>query len=150
MARSAGHLILAAFLLCQLLILPSANAAPGVIGSQKPFRLPNILGSSNHGSHNKASYPALDRALKSLSGVSQQVVETFESVMSELGSDVFKHLTWTLPHKDVVSRPDREWRYRVSSDATPEHSLRIREPKNLGVDDVKQVRIATSSETTLC
>lgn len=103
--------------------------------SQKTFRLgaqiPHVTSSANGRS------AAIEKALKALDQVSSQVIETFESVMGELG-DISKHLTWSLPKKVATPRL-AGWDYTVSSTALPEHSLRVKQPNSLGVDDVKQV-----------
>jgi hypothetical protein len=94
--------------------------------------------STNHNHHVVGNrLPSMESALNALRGASAQVVETFESVMSELG-DASKHLTWSLPKKTVEVRPN-DWDFTVSTTALPEHSLRVKKPNNLGVDDVKQV-----------
>lgn len=85
--------------------------------------------------------PCLDVALQSLSDASFEVLETFESVMSEL-RDAARELTWTLPEKNVLPRPSKDWDFTVASSALPEHALRVKKPKSLGVDDVKQVYTA--------
>jgi len=87
--------------------------------------------------------PCLNFALQSLRDASSQVLETFESVMSEL-RDAARDMTWSLPKKNVVPRPD-DWDFIVSSSALSEHSLRVKRPDGLGVDDVKQVYAELSS-----
>jgi hypothetical protein len=84
--------------------------------------------------------PCLDVALQSLRDASAQVLDTFEAVMSEF-RDAANDLTWTLPKKNIVPRPDKDWDFSVSSSALPEHALRVKKPDGLGVDDVKQVCI---------
>jgi len=81
----------------------------------------------------------MESTLNALRGASTQVLETFESVMSELG-DTSNRLTWSLPKKAVQARPNG-WDFTVSTTALPEHSLRVKKPSDLGVDDVKQVPI---------
>jgi len=81
--------------------------------------------------------PAVQSALKSLRDASPQVIETFEKVMAELG-DISQSLTWMLPQKQVVPRPN-DWDFTITTKALPEHSLRIKQPNELGVDDVRQV-----------
>ena len=105
--------------------------------SQTPFKLGAQVPQAAHGSPDGRS-PALEHALKTLSQVSSQVIETFETVMADL-SDVSRHLTWSLPRKVATPRLSG-WDYTVSSAALPEHSLRVKQPNSLGVDDVKQVR----------
>jgi hypothetical protein len=118
-----------------LLTAGIVNGTPfGSKSPQTPFNLPqDNLRSSVSTSRNAA----MEYAMKTLTGVSSQVVETFETVMGEL-SDVSKHLTWSLPEKAVKPRPEG-WAYTVSSAALPEHALRVKKPDRLGVDDVKQV-----------
>jgi len=81
--------------------------------------------------------PCLNFALQSLREASSQVIETFESVMAEF-RDVARDMTWSLPKKHVVPRPN-DWDFIVSSSALAEHSLRVKRPEGLGIDDVKQV-----------
>lgn len=105
--------------------------------SQIPFKLGGQVPQAPHRSADGRG-PAFKNALKALSQASSQVIETFETVMAEL-SDVSRHLTWSLPRKVVTPRLDG-WDHTVSSAALPEHSLRVKQPNSLGVDDVKQVR----------
>jgi hypothetical protein len=119
-----------------LLTAGIVNGTPfGSKSPQTPFNLPqdNVKSPASSISRNAA----MEYAMKTLTGVSSQVVETFETVMGEL-SDVSKHLTWSLPEKAVKPRPEG-WAYTVSSAALPEHALRVKKPDSLGVDDVKQV-----------
>lgn len=107
---------------------------------QKPFNLPKEEAASKQEyrpAKDGSRFPSMNVALKALNEVSSQAIETFETVMSELG-DVSKHLIWSLPQKEVKVRP-YDWDFTVSTSALPEHSLRVKEPDNLGVDDVKQV-----------
>jgi hypothetical protein len=123
-----------------LSLLLNANASPLTQnnGPQTHFSLSKEHSESTHHHHVAGSrLPSMESALNALRGASAQVVETFESVMSELG-DSSKHLTWSLPKKAVEARPN-DWDFTVSTTALPEHSLRVKKPNNLGVDDVKQV-----------
>ena len=104
---------------------------------QKPFNIPKQNPLFAHHSATGGRLPSLDVALKSLGEASSQVIETFENVMSELGDDA-KRMTWSLPQKAVKARP-HDWDFTVSTTALPEHSLRVKTPDGLGVDDVKQV-----------
>ena len=114
--------------------------------SQKPFKLGEQTPQAAHGSADGRS-PAVENALKALSQASSQVIKTFETVMADL-SDVSRHLTWSLPRKVVTPRLGG-WDYTVSSAALPEHSLRVKQPNSLGVDDVKQVRSIFSGTVRL-
>jgi hypothetical protein len=105
--------------------------------SQKVFNIPKQNPQSGHHSATGSRLPSLDVALESLGEASSQVIETFENVMSELADDA-KHMTWSLPQKAVKARP-HDWDFTVSTTALPEHSLRVKKPDSLGVDDVKQV-----------
>jgi hypothetical protein len=104
---------------------------------QKPFNIPKQTPQPPHHSATGGRLPSLDVALKSLDEASLQLIETFENVMSELGDNA-KHMTWSLPQKAVKARP-HDWDFTVSTTALPEHSLRVKKPDSLGVDDVKQV-----------
>ena|ERR1700676_534098 len=119
----------------------SAHAKPFITGPQTAFQLGDPSAQQSHSSANGGRNAAMEYAMKALTGVSAQVAETFETVMAELG-DVSKHMTWSLPKKVVTPRPDG-WDATVSSAALPEHSLRVKTPNSLGVDDVKQVIIHT-------
>jgi hypothetical protein len=127
-----------------LSLLLIANASPLIENNaQTHFSLSKDKVESTHHQHVASTnrVPSLESALNALRGASVQVVETFESVMSELG-DASKHLTWSLPQKAVNARPG-DWDFTVSTHALPEHSLRVKKPNNLGVDDVKQVQKLT-------
>ena len=138
MARQHSILSLSTFILLSVLLTTYLAHANPLI--QKPFYLPKEEAASKQ-AHRPPSdgnrFPSMDVALKALDEASSQVIETFETVMSELG-DVSKHLTWSLPKKEVKARP-YEWDFTVSTSALPEHSLRVKKPGSLGVDDVKQV-----------
>jgi len=125
-----------------LSLLLIANASPLIQNNadQTHFSLSKEQSESTHHHHvaDNSRMPSMESALNALRGASAQVVETFESVMSELG-DASKHLTWSLPQKAVNARP-HDWDFTVSTTALPEHSLRVKKPNNLGVDDVKQVQ----------
>lgn len=122
-----------------LLTAGIVNGSPfGSKSPQTPFNLPEHKHVSSPASAGRNA--AMEYAMKALTGVSSQVVETFETVMGEL-SDVSKHLTWSLPEKEATRRLDG-WEYTVSSAALPEHALRVKKPDSLGVDDVKQVSSA--------
>ena len=108
--------------------------------SQKTFKLGAQLPQVASSAPGRSA--AIENALKALTQVSSQVLDTFESVMGEL-SDVSKHLTWSLPQKLATPRLSG-WDYTVSSAALPEHSLRVKQPNSLGVDNVKQVRLSLS------
>jgi len=114
------------------------HASP--LTQQIPFQHPALAAKAASTSSAKWAdrLPCLDVALQSLLDASAQVIETFESVMSEF-RDAANDLTWTLPKKNVVPRPTHDWDFSVSSSALPEHSLRVKKPDSLGVDDVKQV-----------
>ena len=137
MIRQHSILYLSTLILLSLVLTPYvAHANPFI---QKPLNILNAEATSKQehrpakdGSHSTS----MDVALKALNEASSQVIETFEAVMSELG-DVSKHLTWSLPKKEVNARP-QDWEFTVSTSALPEHALRVKEPDNLGVDDVKQ------------
>jgi len=126
-----------------LSLLFTANASPLIQNNvpQTHFSLSKEHSESTlyHHVAGDSRLPSMESALNALRGVSAQVVETFESVMSELG-DASKHLTWSLPRKSAEARPN-DWDFTVSTTALPEHSLRVKKPNNLGVDDVKQVTI---------
>jgi hypothetical protein len=131
-----------------LSLLLIANASPLIQNNaaQTHFSLSKEQSESTHHHHHhhvadNSRMPSMESALNALRGASAQVVETFESVMSDLG-DVSKHLTWSLPQKAVSARPDG-WDFTVSTTALPQHSLRVKKPNNLGVDDVKQVQKLT-------
>ena len=129
-----------------LLTAGIVNGTPfGSKSPQTPFNLPqdNVKSPISSTSRNAA----MEYAMKTLTGVSSQVVETFETVMGEL-SDVSKHLTWSLPEKAIKPRPEG-WAYTVSSAALPEHALRVKKPDSLGVDDVKQVISVLAEKLTL-
>jgi hypothetical protein len=112
------------------------RATPFGQDAQRPFQL--VEGSLRSQSAADGSRnPAMEYALKALGQASAQVIDTFETVMAELG-DVSKHLTWSLPKKVVIPRPSG-WDYTVSSAALPDHALRVKKPRSLGVDHVKQV-----------
>ena len=135
MVRQHSILSLYTFILLSL-VLTTALGNPLI---QKPFNLPKEEAASKQEyrpAKDGSRFPSMNVALKALNEVSSQAIETFETVMSELG-DVSKHLTWSLPQKEVELRHD--WDFTVSTSALPEHSLRVKEPDNLGVDDVKQV-----------
>ena len=137
MARQHSILLSTIILLSLVLTTYLTHANPLI---QKPFSRPKEEAASTqtHRPANDGSrFPSKDVALKALSEASSQVIETFEIVMSELG-DVSKHLTWSLPKKEVKARP-HGWDFTVSTSALPEHSLRVKKPNSLGVDDVKQV-----------
>ena len=138
MARQHSTLSLSTFILLSLVLTTYlGHANPSV---QKPFNIHKEEGASKQ-LHNPAKdggrFPSMDVALEALSEASSQVIEIFETVMSELG-DVSKHLTWSLPQKEVKARP-HDWEFKVSTSVLPEYSLRVKIPNNLGVDDVKQV-----------
>ena len=122
--------------LISLVLTSNSSPLSQNAGAQTPFRLSKGE-STLHPVVGVNRLPSIESALTALRGASAQVVETFENVMSELG-DASKHLTWSLPRKTVKSRPD-EWDFKVSSDALPDHALRVKKPNSLGVDDVKQV-----------
>ena len=108
-----------------LLTAGIVNGTPfGSKSPQTPFNLPqdNVKSPISSTSRNAA----MEYAMKTLTGVSSQVVETFETVMGEL-SDVSKHLTWSLPEKAIKPRPEG-WAYTVSSAALPEHAGRRPKP----------------------
>ena len=113
-----------------------ANANPLI---QKPFTLPKDTAKQSYSPLTDGRPPPLDIALKALNEASSQVIETFENVMSELG-DISNQFTWSLPKKEVTG-PRHDWDFRVSTSVLPEHSLRVKKPDSLGVDDVKQVQI---------
>ena len=124
-----------------LLLCSPAGASPFIQnGAQKAFQLPN---GPVHANQRKLLHDdgqsSLSKAIEALKEASPRVVDTFNSVMSELG-DVARDLTWSLPQKEVLPRP-HDWDFTVSSKALPGHSLRIKEPKSLGVDNVKQVSL---------
>jgi hypothetical protein len=81
--------------------------------------------------------PALQKALDALKEAPSEVMETFEQVMLDLGY-FSGNLTWTLPAKEISPRPDG-WDFSITSNVLPDHSLRVKQPNGLGVDDVKQV-----------
>ena len=138
MARQHSILSLSAFILLSLVLTTSLALANPLI--QKPFNLPKeeaVSKQEYRPAKDGSRFPSMDVALKALSEASSQVIETFETVTSELG-DVSKHLTWSLPQKEVKARP-HDWDFTVSTSALPEHSLRVKTPDGLGVDDVKQV-----------
>jgi hypothetical protein len=113
-----------------------AHATP-FLGGQKPFQLNDVsLKQTDRPGHNGRN-AAMEFGLKALTQASAQVIETFETVMAELG-DISRHMTWSLPKKNVTPRPDG-WDYTVASGALPDHALRVKKPKSLGVDRVKQV-----------
>jgi hypothetical protein len=66
-----------------------------------------------------------------------QTTETYQQVVAELGDDGFP-FSWSVPPKEASKRVG-VWEYSVASTALPDHSLRIKQPTGLGVDDVKQV-----------
>jgi hypothetical protein len=115
-----------------------AHATPFLHGGQTPFHLSeSSTHRDNPGSGGRPA--AIEYALKALTEASAQVLETFETVMAELG-DVAKDMTWSLPKKNITPRP-HGWDYTVSSAALPDHALRVKKPNSLGVDHVKQVCI---------
>jgi hypothetical protein len=135
----AGSLFTTVVLLFLVLTTYLANATPFILdGTQKPFQIPKSVSQSVHHTNIDGRVPCLDIALKSLGEASSQTIETFENVMSELG-DVSKHMTWSLPQKKANARL-HDWDFTVSTTALPEHSLRVKRPNNLGVDNVKQAR----------
>jgi hypothetical protein len=129
---------LAGFLFFCLSLDFAANASPL---TQITFQSPN----AKAGQTDKIAMasgdrlPCLEAALQSLHHASSQVLETFELIMSEF-HDAAKDLTWTLPKKNILPRPT-DWDFTISSSALPDHSLRVKKPNSLGVDDVKQVSI---------
>jgi hypothetical protein len=133
MARQHSILLSTIILLSLVLTTYLTHANPLI---QKPFNLPKEEAQTHRSANDGSRFPSKDVALKALSEASYQVIETFEIVMSELG-DVSKHLTWSLPKKEVKARP-HDWDFTVSTSALPEHSLRVKKPNSLGVDDVKQ------------
>src|SRR6266496_254370 len=138
MAHQHSTVSLSTFILLSLVLTTYlARANPFV---QNPFNLPKEEPTSKQ-LHSPAQdggrFPSMDVALEALSEASSEVIEIFETVMSELGN-VSKHLTWSLPQKEVKARP-HDWDFKVSTSALPEHSLRVKNPDSLGVDDVKQV-----------
>jgi hypothetical protein len=118
-----------------LVFAAATHASP--LTQQIPFQHPAVAATSASAKW-ADRLPCLDVALQSLRDASAQVLDTFESVMSEF-RDAANDLTWTLPKKNIVPRPDNNWDFSVSSSALPEHSLRVKKPNGLGVDDVKQV-----------
>lgn len=123
-----------------LVFAAATHASP--LTQQIPFQHPALTATTPTSAAASAKWadrlPCLDVALQSLRDASAQVLDTFESVMSEF-RDAANDLTWTLPRKNIVPRPDHDWDFSVSSSALPEHSLRVKKPNGLGVDDVKQV-----------
>jgi hypothetical protein len=113
-----------------------AHATP-FLGGQKPFQLNGIWFKQTDRPGHNGRNAAMEYGLKALTQASAQVIETFETVMAELG-DISRHMTWSLPKKNVTPRPDG-WDYTVSSGVLPDHALRVKKPKSLGVDHVKQV-----------
>lgn len=138
---SSRQTFITALVLFILLAVGSPATRPlARIGLQIPFNFPEPHDNPARPIPSVASHSSLDVALKELEGASQQVIDTFEAVMSELGSEVSTYLIWSLPHKNVrISK--HKWDFEVSSNALPEHSLRVKVPNSLGVDDVKQVRL---------
>jgi hypothetical protein len=146
---SSTKFLFTAVLLCIFSAHICVSATPYIQKTfQKPFKLATPDAEPAHSPADPATLPSLDSALKALSEVSYQVIETFETVMSELGGEVTKYLSWSLPQKEVTHRP-HDWDYTVSTTALPEHSLRVKKPRGLGVDDVKQVKRIPSQSRSL-
>jgi hypothetical protein len=101
---------------------------------QKPFNLPTQDSKAVRLPANDGLWPSLDFGLEALSEASSQPIDTFEAVMLELG-DTSK---WSLPKKEARPRLV-DWDFTVSTSGLPQHSLRVKQPNSLGVDDVKQV-----------
>lgn len=122
-------------LLFSALSVLSAGASPLIQNvPQKPFNVPtqdlkhiDVLGNDGHSGSS-------DVAMEFLAAAPSQLIETFEAVMSKL-DDASK---WALPQKEARPRL-HDWDFTVSTSGLPQHSLRIKEPNSLGVDDVKQV-----------
>jgi len=129
------------FLAAEALLLSGfVGASPfGQKTPQKAFQLPKGYVDTKQKPSHDDGQSSWSKAIEALKEASPQVLDTFTSVMSELG-DAARSLTWTLPQKDVLPRPN-DWDFIVSSKALPGHSLRIKEPKSLGVDNVKQVSL---------
>lgn len=125
-----------------VLLSDFVGASPfGQKAPQKAFQLPTeYVHSKQHQPSHDDGQSSWSKAIDALKEASPQVLDTFTSVMSELG-DAAPSLTWTLPQKDVLPRPNDDWDFIVSSKVLPGHSLRIKEPKKLGADNVKQVSL---------
>jgi hypothetical protein len=124
-------------LLPLLVHVASISATPFLRdGPQLPFGLSEHLSRLAQSSTTDNRPASLKAALGSLHDASGKVVKTFEDVMAEI-PEVSSRLTWELPQKSANKRLD--WDFTVSSEALPEHALRVKDPQELGVDDVKQV-----------
>lgn len=103
---------------------------------QKTFNLPNKYLEASDRPSSMHRHPGFEVVLEAFKAASPRTQEMFEAFLSGLADDS-EHLDLSLPQKDVTLRP--AWDFTVSTAALPEHSLRVKRPNSLGVDDTKQV-----------
>jgi len=121
-----------------LVLLHSFGVTKSVVqnAQQKTFNLPPKYREESDSPSSRHRHPGYEVAAEAFKAASPQVQEMFEAFISGLDDD-FEHLTLSPPQKNVTLRP--AWDFTVSTTALPEHSLRVKRPNSLGVDDTKQV-----------
>jgi hypothetical protein len=113
----------------------SVSASPLIHDEeQSPFGLSEPFSKAAQSSAPKYPSASLEAEIKLLLNIIEDLAE-------EATDDVFGFTgglmrDWTYSKE---SHPRSDWDITVSSEALPDHALRVRSPEDLGIDDVKQV-----------